>query len=61
MKGYEFDYQAFVLMDPKEQEAYLEICESMLRSGVATIVVNGPDSGKKFDRVDELKEWLTLE
>lgn len=57
----EFDYQAYVVMEPKAQEAYLEICKSLLESGTKTIVLNGPDAGRTIESVEELKEWLSAD
>ena len=50
-----------MMMEPDEQMAYLQVCRSLLESGTETVVVNGPDSGRKFDSVQELHEWLQLE
>ena len=57
----EFDYQSYMSMEPDEQAAYLQVCRSLLESGTETVVINGPDSGLKFDSVQELREWLQLE
>ena len=57
----EFDYQTYMMMEPDEQAAYLQICRSLIESGTETVVLNGPDSGRKFDNVQELNEWLQLE
>ncbi len=57
----EFDYQAYVSMEPESQEAYLQICRSLLESGTETTVVNGPDSGLRINSVDELNEYLQLD
>lgn len=54
----EFDYQAYMMMEPEEQAAYLQVCRSLLESGTETVVVNGPDSGTKFESVEALNEWL---
>lgn len=57
----EFDYQSYMMMMPDEQAAYLQVCRSLIESGTETVVVNGPDSGRKLDSVEELNEWLQLE
>lgn len=56
----EFDYQAYMMMQPEEQAAYLQVCRSLLESGTETIVVNGPDSGLKLGSVEALNDWLEL-
>jgi hypothetical protein len=56
----EFDYQTYMMMEPEEQAAYLQICRSLLESGTETVVVNGPDSGLKLDSVEALNDWLEL-